>query len=182
MTWDTYPTMSFRNDTDVEYTVNITNIGTGDANNTNITLAIPVNWTFAPGNSSLQTFNLSIGEKIQITWYVNISENASLGNQTINVTAISSIGLNETISISVIIIQSDFVVRNFYSPVNNSCSFSKHVNVTVEVNNSVADDKNNTNISFYMDGTLNLSKLVNFSSYEIKNVTFEYVLLPDEKE
>jgi len=152
LTWVVYPPTVYRNDINHLFRVNVSNLGNENATNLNLTLYIPYNWSFAPGNTSvIQLGVLEPNETNTVSWYVNIGSNATFGVMTINVTANSTEQFNDNFSAFVTVGGVDLAVTSIIAPLNGTCTLETLIDVQANITN-LGDNISNFTAVLEIDG------------------------------
>ncbi|MFP4402721.1 MAG: DUF2341 domain-containing protein [Candidatus Woesearchaeota archaeon] len=172
-----YPNYVFRNDNSVEFTINVTNNGTLNATDTNITFKIPNDWQFSVGNTTDQIVTIDINESVLVSWHVDIPNFASFGEKQINFSSNLSIaGVDDYLSLFVNVSTIDLSIDEIISPLNNSCTYD-NLFILANITNNDNISKDNVNITLLINGTYKDSKIENFTNYESGLINFTNVFV-----
>ncbi|MFW6243384.1 MAG: NEW3 domain-containing protein, partial [bacterium] len=172
-----YPNYVFRNDNSVEFTINVTNNGTLNATDTNITFKIPNDWQFSTGNSTDQIVTIDINESVLVSWHVDIPNFASFGEKQINFSSnLTTPGVNDYLSLFVNVSTIDLSIDEIISPLNNSCTYD-NLFILANITNNDNISKDNVNITLLINGTYKDSKIENFTNYKSRLINFSNVFV-----
>ncbi|MGM5482033.1 MAG: DUF2341 domain-containing protein [Nanobdellota archaeon] len=177
--WTNYSSKVFRGWNNIEYSVNVSAEGTIDAKNTSVIMEIPGGWSFAPGNVSNNTINISAGDTKEISWLVDIGEFAPFGNQSINVSSMLDVaGHNDKTNLTVKVNSIDLSAE-IINPENNSCTFG-HLNVVSNITNHNLINKSSVNITLLVNNSIVQTGLYSINENETLTLSFDEYILKNE--
>ncbi len=174
LTWIYLPSSIIRGDTNLNMTLNVTNIVTSNLSNVNVTLDLPYNWSFIPGNSSkINLWNLSLGESKTAVWYFDVGLDAASGNQYINSSAISTEGYSGTQNATINVLIYDLGVIDINAPSNDSCYTTNFLPIQARIEN-YGSDIANAQILFKINETVENITYISIVSGANKTVNYSW--------